>query len=301
MHFTRQQACLTRIPSIYHPHDLLHLHLPALLDAADIEWRDATYEEFCRRARMVAVVSSWTKDDVVAHYGVAEERVQVVPYAPTFAMLKDPSPVDVQALRRQFRLPSRYVLYPAQMWPHKNHAGLLRACHNLREQRGLEVPLVFSGRQTEHTARVVSEVRRLDLEQLVTLTGYVNANQLRSLYAASAGIVIPSLFEAGSFPMWDAFYSGVPVAASNVTSLPRQAGGAALLFDPVSVEQIADAIETLWSSETLRNELVARGREVVRPLTWERTARHFRAHYRRILDLPISPADRDLLQAPPLL
>jgi glycosyltransferase involved in cell wall biosynthesis len=109
------------------------------------------------------------------------------------------------------------------------------------------------------------------------------------------------MFEAGSFPMWDAFLAGVPVAASTATSLPRQAGGAAVLFDPTSTVEIAEALASLWTSAALREELVAKGREVVRPFTWERTARHFRAHYRRILDLPMTDADRGLLRAPPLL
>jgi glycosyltransferase involved in cell wall biosynthesis len=101
--------------------------------------------------------------------------------------------------------------------------------------------------------------------------------------------------------MWDAFLIGVPVAASSVTSLPRQAGGAAVLFDPAVPEEIAQALASLWTSESLRNELVMKGRQTVRSLTWERTARHFRAHYRRILELPMSRADRELLDAPPLL
>ena len=237
----------------------------------------------------------------MARLGLPEEKVQVVPLAPSLALLQEPTTAEIKLTIREYRLPERYVLYPAQMWPHKNHIVLLEACSLLEQKHGLRVPLVFVGRKTEFTANLVSKVRALDLENLVTLTGYVSANQLRCLYSAATCVAIPSLFEAGSFPMWDAFLIGVPVAASTVTSLPRQAGGAAVLFDPTSPQQVADAIAAVWTSKALREELAARGREVVRVFTWERTARHFRAHYRRIMDHPMTEVDRALLRAAPLL
>ena len=301
VHFTRQDAFPTRVPGIYHPHDLLHLHFPRFFSRQERKERDTIYGEHCRRARMVAVSSSWTKDDLVASYGLPESQVQVVPLAPTLEFAPEPTVVEVERARRQLHLPDRYVLYPAQFWPHKNHAGLVEACAVLRDRHHLLVPMVLVGRRTEHTDAVISRIRELDLEGLVRIPGYVSTRQLRCMYSMATCLAIPTMFEAASFPMWDAFLTGVPVAASTVTSLPRQAGGAAVLFDPTSPQEIAEALASLWSSENLREELVTKGREVVRPLTWERTARHFRAHYRRILELPMTRADRELLDAPPLL
>jgi len=93
--------------------------------------------------------------------------------------------------------------------------------------------------------------------------------------------VIPTLFEAASFPLWEAFQAGVPAACSNVTSLPEQAGDAALVFDPRDERAIAAAIEQLWTDHELRLVLAIRGRQRVAAFTWERTARTFRALYRQ--------------------
>lgn len=83
-------------------------------------------------------------------------------------------------------------------------------------------------------------------------------------------------------------------------SLPVQAGDAALIFDPEEPRDIADAVSRLWTDDA-RATLAARGRAMVAKFTWERTARNFRAHYRRLAGRPITREDRDFLDAESLL
>lgn len=110
-------------------------------------------------------------------------------------------------------------------------------------------------------------------------------------------VVIPSLFEAASAPLWEAWRAGTPVACSNVTSLPEQAGAAAIVFDPHDLSQIAAATLQLWTEDDVRNRLIAAGRERVGSFTWLRTARIFRAHYRRLAGRDLTADDRELIDA----
>jgi glycosyltransferase involved in cell wall biosynthesis len=111
--------------------------------------------------------------------------------------------------------------------------------------------------------------------------------------------VIPTKFEAASGPLWEAFSAGVPAACSTVTSLPEQAGGAALLFDPDDIEQIANAIRSLWTDKTVRMKLAELGRTRVKQFTWDTTARVFRAHYRRLGGRTLDAGDGQLLAVRP--
>jgi glycosyltransferase involved in cell wall biosynthesis len=113
--------------------------------------------------------------------------------------------------------------------------------------------------------------------------------------------VVPTLFEATPFPVWEAFSAGVPVACSNVTSLPRQVGDAALVFDPRSPEEMATAIRRIWKDDELRRRLVELGRERVAEFTCERTAGLFAAHYRQLAHRELSEHDRAILAAAPAL
>ncbi|MFN8629646.1 MAG: glycosyltransferase family 1 protein [Chloroflexota bacterium] len=186
-------------------------------------------------------------------------------------------------------------LYPAQTWPHKNHANLLRALARLREAKGLEIPLVASGRRNEHFPVLEELSHSLDLTHQVVWTDFVSEADLLALYGGATAVVIPTRFEAASAPLWEAFHAGIPAACSNVTSLPEQAGDAALLFDPDDVPGMAESIERLWTDAALRAVLIARGSARVSRLSWDRTARIFRAHYRRIAGRQLSEQDEALV------
>jgi glycosyltransferase involved in cell wall biosynthesis len=302
IHFPFQGAFLTDVPSIYHPHDLQHLHLPQYFTPEIIRHREATYRAFCARAAMVAVTSTWVKEDLVAHYGLPREKIGVVPLAPVLDAYPVPAEGDLAAARARLSLPRDFAFYPAQTWPHKNHLGLIRALAGLRDEgRAGDIHFVFSGMKNQFHAEIDREVVRLGLAERVCFVGFVTPMELQCLYRLARCAVIPSKFEAASFPLWEAFLAGVPAACARVTSLPAQAGDAALLFDPDDTRDIGAALARLWTDADLRATLAARGRAAVERFTWQRTARLFRAHYRRLLRRPPTEEDRALLAAPPAL
>ncbi|HEX9045373.1 MAG TPA: glycosyltransferase family 1 protein [Candidatus Limnocylindrales bacterium] len=301
MHFTFQNGFLTAVPSIYHPHDLQHLHLPAYFDSEERRRREVWYRALCAQAAMVAVTSSATRADVVEHYALPPDKVQVVPLAPVIGAYEPPGPAEARSLAARLGVPAAFALYPAQTWPHKNHLALLDALALLRREQDLIVPLVCTGAHNAFFPTIARRAAELGLTDQVVFLGFVSPRELRALYALARAVVVPSLFEAASAPLWEAFLAGVPAACSNVTSLPAQAGDAALVFDPHDVRGIADAVARLWRDEPLRTALVERGALRVRAFTWDRTARHFRAHYRRLTGRLLTDADRAVLAAPPLL
>lgn len=300
VHLTHQEGFVTRIPSIYHPHDLQHVHLPQFFTRRQRRRRDVLFRTLAAQASLVAVGSSWVKGDVERHLGVPGDKVAVIPLAPVIGHYPRPAAEAIDRVRAKLDLPGQFALYPAQTWPHKNHVRLLDALALLRDAGGAEIPLVASGHLNVFHAEIAAHARRLGLQR-VRFVGFVSPEELRALYALARCVVIPSLFEAGSFPLWEAFDSGVPAACSTVTSLPRQAGDAAVLFDPRDTQAMASAIRRVWEDEALRASLVARGRARLAHFSWDRTARLFRAHYRRIAGRQLSEHDQALLAEAPLM
>jgi glycosyltransferase involved in cell wall biosynthesis len=300
VHLTKQSGFRTSIPTIYHPHDLQHLHLPHLFSAKVRQDREVIYRGLCELARFVAVASTWTKRDVIECYGLPPEKVRVIPLAPPVEAYDRPSDAMCQAVRERHGLPETFALYPAQSWPHKNHLALLEAVALLRQRDRVRVPLVFTGFRTDHATVIQHRIRELGLVEDVLWLGFVDPKELAALYRLCRCVVIPTLFEAGSFPMFEAFVLRAPVACSNVTSLPAQAGDAALIFDPHRPDDLAHALGRIWGDADLRAELTERGLERVAQFTWMRTARLFRAHYRWIAGV-LTDEDRDLLAERPAM
>ncbi|HLE79650.1 MAG TPA: glycosyltransferase family 1 protein [Candidatus Limnocylindrales bacterium] len=298
-HFPLQAGFLTELPSIYHPHDLQHVHLPGYFTPRERLHRESWYRALCEQARVVAVTSSWGRDDLVRHFDLPAEKVRVVPWAAVLDEYPTPTEEDLADVRARWDLDAPFLLYPAQTWPHKNHVGLLGAMARLRDERGLLVRAVFPGRRNDRTRALDDVATQLGLEGQVVWPGFVTGVQLASLYRLARAVVIPTLFEAASFPLWEAFQAGVPAACSNVTSLPEQAGDAALVFDPRDERAIAAAIEQLWTDHELRLVLAIRGRQRVAAFTWERTARTFRALYRQCAGRRLTEDDAALLAADP--
>jgi glycosyltransferase involved in cell wall biosynthesis len=296
LHFTSQRAFVTQLPSIYQPWDLQHLHLPHFFTPRERLAREVSYRLFCRRADFVAVASTWVARDLVRQYGLPEAKVKVVPAAPPVSVYRQPTAADLQRTREKYNLAERFIFYPAQTWPHKNHLGLLQALAMLRDQAGLTVPLVCSGTIFEpHFPRIERRLRQLKLETQVSFLGYVDELVLHSLYRLCRFMVYPTYFEGLGLPLLEAFQAGVPVACAAVTSLPETAGDAALMFDPADQSAIAAAIRRLWTEPDLGVRLSRQGRLRAAGFSWENTARTFRAHYRRLAGWPLTNEDQALL------
>lgn len=299
VHFLHQAGFLTSIPSIYHPHDLQHRHLPEFFTLEERANRDLWWSTLCAQARIVCVTSQWGKRDLVAQYGLEPAKIAVVHLAPAIEAYVEPTPERCRSVADKFDLPARFILYPAQTWLHKNHIRLVRAIGLLRD-RGIDVRLVCTGTMNSGFAAIEDTVRELGLSGCINFLGFVGSEELRALYQLATCLVMPTLFEAaGGFgPIAEAFSVGLPVASSNVTSLPEEVGDAALVFDPHDESAIADALARLWQDESLCAELAARGRARVARYSWDKTARTFRACYRRLAGSPLTEEDSTMLVEP---
>lgn len=296
VHFPYQAGFLTAVPSLFQPHDLQHLHLPEFFSGEQRARREATYRAYCEQARLVVTPSRWVKADVATQYGINPDRIAVVNEPPVTDVYVEPTRTEIESISARLGLPERFIVYPAQTWPHKNHARLFEALRQLYDG-GLTVPLVCTGHVNEMGAALLALAADLGIANGVRFLGYIAPVELKVVYERATALVFPSLYEGWGLPVVEAFKAGLPVACSNVTSLPEVVDGAALLFDPTDPRAIAAAIRRLWQDEALAEDLVRRGRAVAARLDWQRTALIMRAHYRQVAGLRLSDEDQALAAA----
>lgn len=134
IHFLLPSFVLCALPMIYNPHDLQHRHYPQFFTASHIAWREVIYPAGCNLAHTIAVASQWTKQDIVRHYRVDPDKVQVIPWAPPTQTYPSPSPETSITVQKKYQLQIPFALYPANTIEHKNHLRLLKALAMLRDR-----------------------------------------------------------------------------------------------------------------------------------------------------------------------
>lgn len=295
IHFPYQDFVVCALHTIYNPYDLQHLHYPQFFTPRAIARREAIYRAGCHFAHTVIVASQWVKQDIVRHYCVDPDKIQVIPLAPPTRAYPEPKPDTLDVAKKRYGLDAPFAFYPAMTWEHKNHIRLLEALALLRDHDGLEVHLVCTGHRKGFWPHIEKRLSVLGLQEQVKFLGMVSPEDLRALYRLAQFVVIPTLFEGAGMPLLEAWGEGVPVTCSAVTSLLEEVGNAALLFDPLSVEAIADAVAKMATNPNLREDLRQRGARRLQDFSWERTAKAHRAVYRRAAGRPLSEEDKRLL------
>ena len=256
-------------PFVVPIHDLQHRlqpHFPEVSAGGEWAWREYLFRNLTRYATLILVDSEVGREDALEYYGpfgLHEDRVKVLPFRPPSYLDPAPGAAARARVRLAFGLPERYLFYPAQFWPHKNHLRLVQALAVLRG-RGEEVHVVLCGAHTgahreQAFARVMEETARSGVSAQVHVLGYVANSDMSALYAEAAGVVMPTFFGPTNIPVIEAWAFGKPVLTSDIRGVREQVGAAGLLVDPASVEALADGVQRLWTDAALGARLVARG------------------------------------------
>lgn len=231
--------------------------------------RRATFWYHCwslRRADLIVAISEATKRHVVERCGLPEERLRVVYLGTNHICALPEEPVAV---------PEKFFLFVGVFKERKNVFGVVRAFAEFASAH-TEYALVLAGRaEGSYAHRIRAYVRGAGLERRVVFLSPASDQQLSFLYRRASALVFPSFVEGFGFPVLEAMSCGLPVITSNVSSLPELAGDAAILADPDSSAEIANAMERITSDPALRERLIAKGRERAAVFSWEKTAREF--------------------------
>jgi glycosyltransferase involved in cell wall biosynthesis len=256
----------TEKPFAYTLHDLQEKHYPENFSIWQRAWRHQIHARLLRRARRVICESRYVRTDIVRYFGVDERRIAVIAAPPQDQFQSEMDAQQLEAARERMGLPGRFLFYPAQFWPHKNHMRLVEAFRGVVNEID-DVSLVLTGKKRDEYEAVMSAVVRLGLTEKVHHLGFVEQRDLQAAYQLATALVMPSLFESVSIPIYEAFQVGTPVIASSVVAIPEQVGDAGLLFDPTSVTSIRDGILKLLKDPESARQIGRNGRTKMLAMT----------------------------------
>ena len=261
------------VSAVFTCHDLIPLRYPQYFSAAQRLIYRLAHILALKAASMTIAVSRATRADLMRCFRPVPQRVVVIPEAAD-AHFAPQLPERINALRIKYALPEQYVLYFGSNKPHKNIVGLVKACKILNIKHQISnVKLVVAGHWDERYPEAMRIVEESDLRDQVVFLGPVDEADLPALYSGAVLFAFPTLCEGFGLPVLEAMACGTPVVCSSISSLPEVAGDAALLVNPLEIDELAQAIGQLWSDEELRKDMRARGLAQAARFSWEQTAR----------------------------
>lgn len=229
-----------------------------------------------RMADRIVTVSETSKRFLMKRFRLAEDRLRVVGEgpAPVFRPLADAPEADGVLERYGLSPHATYLLYVGGLSPHKNLPRLIEAFSKAAPP---EASLVLVGDLKDvfhtHVPEIRQTITRAGLGNRVILTGFVPDEDLVYLYGRAYALAFPSLMEGFGLPAVEAMACGVPTAASRAGSLPEVVGEAGVLFDPLNVDAIAEALRGLFDDRRQRDRLAKLALERAALFSWDRSAR----------------------------
>ena len=230
-----------------------------------------------QHASHIIADSKATKEDIINHYQIEPTKITVVYPGFDPNLYENPNQKDILP-----GLPDSYILHVGTLHPRKGLSVLLKSIAQLRE-RNMNLNLVCAGRDGWMTSSIRQQVESLGLENMVHFTGFVPQEHLPMLYNRAQLTVLPSLYEGFGYTTLESMATATPVVCTTAGSLPEVVGDSALTVPPNDSNSLADAINTILTNQTLRENLIAKGLKRCAMFSWTSTANQTLAIIEQIL------------------
>lgn len=261
----------SKVPSIGVIHDINFVHRPGDLPLITRKYYNFFFPKFAKKAISLATVSEYSKNDISASYGIDKCLIDVV-YNGCNQLFRPVENKTKISVRKKYTDGKEYFIFIGALHPRKNVHGLLKAFEKFKKITSSSIKLLIVGSQMFKSAELKKTWDSLECQNEIIFSGRLRPEELNEVLASAIALSYFPYFEGFGIPILEAMYCDVPVICSNQTSMPEVAGDAALFANPFSIDSITEAMIKITSDETLRNNIIERGRIQRNNFSWDKTA-----------------------------
>lgn len=234
-------------------------------------------KKMCRKADGIIAVSESTREDIISLYKIKPEKIQTIHSAADkkFRVI-DRNNSKLLEIKEKYDLPFKFILYLGTIEPRKNIISLIRAFNCLQKDEQTELSsykLVIAGTRGWLCESIFKEINNSPAKDKIIITDFIADKDKEYVYNLASLFVYPSFFEGFGFPPLEAMQCGVPVIASNNSSLPEIVGSSGIMTDPDKPEELYQAMKEILLSRELKERLIKKGLEKTKRFNWEKAAR----------------------------
>ncbi len=261
----------TKIPQVVVMHDINFVHRPKDLPWLTAQYYNYFFPKFALKAKRMATVSEFSKNDIAISFGIDPARIDVV-YNGCNPGFSPSSQEEIEAVRWKYASGEPYFLFVGALHPRKNIEGLLTAFERYKTATGGNEKLLIVGGQMFKTGTISEKLNLMKSKADVVFTGRISTAELKQVMGGALALTFVPFFEGFGIPIIEAMAAGIPVICSNTTSLPEVGGDAVLYVHPENTEAIYEAMHRISKDKNLRETLVKKGHLQKKKFNWDNSA-----------------------------
>jgi len=254
---------LVNIPYIFTLWDVGHLQnmeFPEVSYDKKFELRESLYTKSLKKSFKITVDSIFGKKYIVNKYNLDDERVEVLKFLPNIRINEVEEYVSI---KDKYKLKNDYIFYPAQFWAHKNHLYILKAIKILREEKHMDIDVIFSGSNKGNLEYILNKAKEFKINDLIHFIGFVPNEEIPFLYKQSLALVMPTYLGPTNIPPLEAFAYKTVVCYSDIAFFREQVEDAAFFMDLKNPNSLVEHILTIRNDKKTVEEKKEKGAQIL--------------------------------------
>lgn len=254
---------LNQLNFIFTIWDLCHLEhpeFPEVKNKGEFDNRELRIKYATKRAISIIVDSEYSKLNLHKKYNVNKSRIKIIPFEPINEIKNNYDSKDSNfKISNKYKVKNKFIFYPAQFWPHKNHIYILKSIYILEKKYKILIDAVFAGGDKGNKDHIINYANKLGIRDRIIFTGFINNRELFTFYKMSLALVMPTFFGPTNIPPLEAFKLGVPTIYPDLEGLRDQVKDSALLVDLYNPDSLSKCVLKLINDNKFKNELIING------------------------------------------
>ncbi|MCX5695170.1 MAG: glycosyltransferase family 1 protein [Candidatus Omnitrophica bacterium] len=244
------------------------MEFPEVYANREFERRNSLYRFALPKAVKVIADSEFTKRNIIKKYCLDEARVVSLPLLSSVGInvVEQENHAGYINIRKKYNINGKYIFYPAQFWPHKNHIYILEGLKLLKEKYEMIIHVIFAGSDKGNLSFILRKAEEFGIADQIHYVGFVGDNELPYLYTQALALVMPTYFGPTNLPPLEAFKLGCPVLYSDLPGLNEQVKDAALLLDLNNPESLCKGLLKVLNDTASIDTLIKNGKKKIEAL-----------------------------------
>jgi len=262
------------VPDVSHREEL---EFPEWTKSAEFERLDEILRKSIIKAVAVITNAEIIKNRISFFYSVLKERIHVISQRPSqsISRFNRVEKTTLEKIKKLYKLPEKYIFYPAMFLPHKNHKYVIDTIKILKTEHQINLNAVFCGTDKGYLKKIKKYVDEQQLKENILFLNFVEGEHLPYLYFNSIALTMPTFSGPTNIPPWEAFKMEIPVLYSDIHNVKEVYKDAVYYIDPLDPQSMVEGIINIIKNRDLKNKLVENGKKLLQSINSDKEFEQF--------------------------